>query len=63
MQLVTRIDGINVVLETSCTTGAIQLRVLHRRERAITEDLKVIQAKFKELTVLRPARRHHNNCA
>jgi hypothetical protein len=53
-QLVTRIDGINVVLETNCTTGAIQGCSIGGNlfNLAITEDLKVIQAKFKELTVL-----------
>ena len=50
-QLVTWIDGINVVLETNCTTGAIQGCSIGGNlfNLAITEDLKVIQAKFKEL--------------
>jgi hypothetical protein len=42
------------VLETNCTTGAIQGCSIGGNlfNLAITEDLKVIQAKFKELTVL-----------
>ena len=52
-RLITRIDGINVVLETNCTTGAIQGCSIGGNlfNLAITEDLKVIQAEFKELTV------------
>ena len=42
-----------VVLETNCTTGAIQGCSIGGNlfNLAITEDLKVIQAEFKELTV------------
>jgi len=56
--LVTSIDGIRIVLETKCTTGAIQGCSIggNMFNLSINEDLRIIQNRFPTTAVsARPA--------